>query len=213
MNDKATLQRSNPVDRPSQSAAARSVRHFAAGDARQTRHQCVHAELFDSGFLEEQPSAVVAHHQMHFSTGKQKLFEVRRMHNDVTFLDEFFTEDFCREQKFFTYKENRRTGRLEIEGREFSKIKQQMLQQLSNFGQPFIYVVDANYLNRSELLLGHRHEGVDLKMDYARDTLRNVERIWRRPVSILTVVDDKPKRIRFDGSEISMSDEPAAFRV
>jgi stage V sporulation protein R len=145
--------------------------------------------------------------------GRKKLYEVRRMHNDVTFLDEFFTEDFCREQKFFTYKENRRTGRLEIEGREFSKIKQQILQQLSNFGQPFIYVVDANYLNRSELLLGHRHEGVDLKMDYARDTLRNVERIWRRPVSILTVLDDKPKRLRFDGAEISMSDEPAAFRV
>ena len=145
--------------------------------------------------------------------GKQKIFEVRRMHNDVTFLDEFFTEDFCRDQKFFTFKENRRTGRLEIEGRTFAKIKAQMLQQLSNFGQPFIYVVDANYLNRGELLLGHRHEGIDLKSDYARDTLRSLERVWRRPVSLLTVLDDKPKRIRFDGSEISMSDEPHAFRV
>jgi len=145
--------------------------------------------------------------------GKQKIFEVRRMHNDVTFLDEFFTEDFCRDQKFFTFKENRRTGRLEIEGRTFAKIKAQMLQQLSNFGQPFIYVVDANYLNRGELLLGHRHEGIDLKSDYARDTLRSLERVWRRPVSLLTILDDKPKRIRFDGSEISMSDEPQAFRV
>ena len=93
------------------------------------------------------------------------------------------------------------------------RIKAQMLQQLSNFGQPFIYVVDANYLNRGELLLGHRHEGVDLKADYARDTLRSLERVWRRPVSLLTILDDKPKRIRFDGSEISMADEPHAFRV
>ena len=145
--------------------------------------------------------------------GKQKIFEVRRVHNDVTFLDEFFTEDFCRDQKFFTFKENRRTGRLEIEGRSFAKIKAQMLQQLANFGQPFIYVVDANHLNRGELLLGHRHEGVDLKSDYARDTLRSLERVWRRPVSLLTMLDDKPKRIRFDGSEISMSEEPQAFRV
>ncbi len=145
--------------------------------------------------------------------GKQKLFEVRRLHNDVTFLDEFFTEDFCRDQRFFTFKENRRTGRLEIEGRSFAKIKAQILQQLSNFGQPFIFVADANYLNRGELLLGHRHEGIDLKADYARDTLRALERVWRRPCSLLTVLDDKPKRIRFDGSEISMSDEPHAFRV
>jgi len=66
---------------------------------------------------------------------------------------------------------------------------------LTNFGQPFIYVVDSNHLNRGELLLGHRHEGQDLKIDYARDTLRNLERIWRRPVSILTVIDYKAKRI------------------
>ena len=145
--------------------------------------------------------------------GREKIFEVRRLYNDVTFIDEFFTLDFAREQKFFTFTENRRSGRLEIESREFAKIKDKLLSMLTNFGQPFIYVVDANYLNRGELLLGHRHEGLDLKIDYARDTLRNLERIWRRPVSILTVVDDKPKRIRFDGSEVTISDEPAAFRV
>jgi stage V sporulation protein R len=145
--------------------------------------------------------------------GRQKIFEVRRLYNDVTFIDEFFTLDFCRDEKFFTFTENRRTGRLEIETREFEKVKSKLLQQLTNFGQPFIYVIDANHLNRGELLLGHRHEGVDLKLDYARDTLRNLERIWRRPTSILTVVDDKPKRIRFDGSEVTISDEPEAFKV
>ncbi len=145
--------------------------------------------------------------------GRERIFEVRKLYNDVTFIDEFFTMDFCREQKFFTFAENRRSGQLEIETREFDKVKTKLLSQLTNFGQPFIYVVDANDLNRGELLLGHRHEGDDLKLDYARDTLRNLERVWRRPVSILTVVDDKPKRIRYDGSEVTISDEPAAFTV
>ena len=145
--------------------------------------------------------------------GRSKIFEVRRLYNDVTFIDEFFTLDFCRDQKFFTFQENRRTGRLEIESREFEKIKTQLLSALTNFGQPFIYVVDANYLNRGELLLGHRHEGTDLKLDYVRDTLRALERTWRRPTSILTIVDDKPKRIRYDGSEVTISDEAEAFKV
>ncbi len=145
--------------------------------------------------------------------GRQKIFEVRRLYNDVTFIDEFFTLDFCRENKFFTFIENRRTGRLEIESREFEKVKSKLLEQLTNFGQPFIYVVDANYLNRGELLLAHRHEGQDLRLDYARDTLRNLERIWRRPVSILTIIDEKPKRIRFDGSEVTISDETEAYRL
>ncbi len=145
--------------------------------------------------------------------GKEKIFEVRKLYNDVTFIDEFFTLDFCRRQKFFTFTENRRSGQLEIETREFQKVKNKLLSQLTNFGQPFIYVVDANHLNRGELLLGHRHEGQDLKLDYARDTLRNMERIWRRPASILSIVDDKPKRIRYDGSEVTISDETEAFAV
>jgi stage V sporulation protein R len=145
--------------------------------------------------------------------GREKIFSVRKLYNDVTFIDEFFTLDFCRDQKYFTFTENRRTGQLEIESREFKKIKSKLLERLTNFGQPFIYVVDANYLNRGELLLGHRHEGTDLRLDYGRDTLRNLEKIWRRPTSILTTIDDKPKRIRYDGSEVTISDEPAAFKV
>src|SRR5262245_13746117 len=33
--------------------------------------------------------------------GRRKIFEVRKLYNDVTFIDEFFTLEFCREQKFF----------------------------------------------------------------------------------------------------------------
>jgi stage V sporulation protein R len=142
--------------------------------------------------------------------GRDRIFEVRKLYNDVNFIDEFFTEDFCRRQKFFMFAKNRRSGDLQIASREFAEIKQKMLHQLTNAGQPFIFAVDANYMNRGELLLAHRHEGVDLKLNYARETLKNVEKVWRRPVSILTVIDDKPKRIRFDGREIGMSDETAA---
>ena len=35
--------------------------------------------------------------------GKKKIFEVRALYNDVTFIDEFLTPDFCREQKLFTF--------------------------------------------------------------------------------------------------------------
>jgi len=35
--------------------------------------------------------------------GKEKVFEVRRLYNDLTFIDTFFTEDFCRQQKLFVY--------------------------------------------------------------------------------------------------------------
>ncbi len=82
-------------------------------------------------------------------------------------------------------------------------IKEKLLFQLTNFGQPFIYVEDGNHNNRGELYLRHRHEGVDLKQDYARDTLRNIQRIWTRPVHLETALEDKKQLISFDGSNFS----------
>ena len=89
---------------------------------------------------------------------------MRKLYNDVTFIDEFFTADFCREHKLFTLRlSTTGTGNYEIESREFKKVKEKLLFQLTNFGDPFIYVEDANYENRGELLLRHRHEGIDLQ--------------------------------------------------
>jgi stage V sporulation protein R len=133
--------------------------------------------------------------------GRQKVFEIRKLYNDVTFIDEFLTPEFCLQQKLFTFRYNRDTDFYEIASREFKEIKEKLLFRLTNFGQPFIYIEDANYNNRGELYMRHRHEGVDLKMDYARDTMRNIHKIWSRPVYLETAVDDKRRLISFDGKD------------
>ena len=74
-----------------------------------------------------------------------------------------------------------------------------MLKGLTNRGQPFIYVEDGNFDNKSELLLRHAHEGPDLDQNYAKDTLANLYKVWTRPVNILTKVDGKGRILRFDG--------------
>jgi stage V sporulation protein R len=132
--------------------------------------------------------------------GKQKLFEIRKIHNDVTFLDEFLDEDFCHEAKLFIYDYDRRTGKQVISGRDFKEIKHRLLSQLTNFGQPIIEVIDGNFRNRSELLLRHIHEGTDLKHEFTLETLKNVFRIWQRPVHLLTMIEDVKRRVTYDGS-------------
>jgi stage V sporulation protein R len=135
--------------------------------------------------------------------GRQKIFEVRRLYNDVTFIDEFLTPEFVIENKLFTFRYNRDTDLYEIASREFKEIKEKLLFRLTNFGQPFIYVEDGNYNNRGEMYLRHRHEGVDLKMDYARDTMRNLHKIWTRPIHLETLIDDKKRLLSFDGRDFS----------
>ncbi|MDX1965184.1 MAG: SpoVR family protein [Pirellulales bacterium] len=133
--------------------------------------------------------------------GRQKIFEVRRVHNDLTFIDEFLTLDFCREHKLFSFGYNQDHENYEIESREFPKIKERLLFQLTNLGRPIIQVRDGNYRNRGELYLEHKHCGVDLKISYARDTLANLERLWRRPVHIETIIEDKVTVFSYDGKE------------
>jgi stage V sporulation protein R len=133
--------------------------------------------------------------------GRQKIFEVRRLYTDVTFLDEFLTPEFAIEQKLFTYSYSNRNDRFEIESREFKKVKDKLLFQLTNSGNPVIFVHDANFENRGELLLKHEHAGLDLRVDYAKEALKAINRMWRRPVAIATALDNKSVLLRYDGAE------------
>ncbi len=133
--------------------------------------------------------------------GRQKIFEVRRNYNDVMFIDEFLTEDFCVKNKMFVYKYNQRTNEYVIDTRSFPEVKKKLLFQLTNFGQPIIEVVEGNYENRSELLLRHLYEGVDLQPDYMKETMKNVQAIWNRPINLITIMDNQEKIFRTDGNE------------
>jgi len=132
--------------------------------------------------------------------GREKIFQVRTIYNDMTFIDEFLTEDFCREQKLFTYSLNERNGRYEIADRDFRAVKEKLLFALTNMGHPYIDVVDANYDNRGELYLKHRFDGVELRQDFARATLEALHRVWSRPVHVQTVVGDTLTVLSFDGA-------------
>jgi len=135
--------------------------------------------------------------------GRDKIFEVRSHYNDVTFIDEFLTLDFVREQKLLTFGYNPKNDRYEIESRTFEAVKQKLLFSLTNSGNPLIFVEEANYENRGELLLWHDHQGIDLKLDYAHAVLEALQRIWRRPVQIRSVAEGKNVLLRYDGKEHS----------
>jgi stage V sporulation protein R len=119
----------------------------------------------------------------------------------VTFIDEFLTPDFVEKNRFYTYTYNKQTQEYVIESRDFKAIKEKLLFGLSNFGQPYIHVEDGNYRNRGELYLAHRYDGIQLRMDHARDTMENVFKIWQRPVHLETVAEKRRKVMTFNGAK------------
>jgi stage V sporulation protein R len=142
--------------------------------------------------------------------GRQKIFEVRRIYNDLNFIDTFLTLDFCRRHRLFSFGYNPGSEYYEVESREFPAIKERLLFNLTNVGRPIISVVDGNYKNRGELYLEHQHHGVDLQTNYARDTLKNLSTLWGRPVHIETVLEGTRVVLSFDGSQHSQREAEGA---
>jgi stage V sporulation protein R len=143
--------------------------------------------------------------------GTDKIFEVRQLYNDVTFIDEFLTEEFCREQKLFTYEYNPKQDTWEIASRKFEAIKDKLLSNLTNFGEPRIYVRDGNFRNRGELLLHHKYEGRELRHDHAREVLEAISRVWQRPVNLETIVDGEGHLLTYDVDADEHSDEEIEY--
>lgn len=117
--------------------------------------------------------------------GKEKIFEVRKYYDDLTFVLEFFTQDFCEKYEFFEYKKYP-NGETKIESRDHKKIKKKMLQKYVNAGLPDIRLIDPNHKGKGWMLLEHKYDGLDLYEPYARAVLNAIYYLWGREVVLIT---------------------------
>ena len=121
------------------------------------------------------------------AAGWDRMLDVRESHNDVTFIDAFLTDEFVREGNYFTYEYSRATEQHRVASVDADDVRKKLLLQFTNFGKPTVVVLDGNFRNRGELLLGHRYNGVALDQESAKETLKRVFELWGRPVNLATV--------------------------
>jgi stage V sporulation protein R len=132
--------------------------------------------------------------------GRDKIFEVRELENDVSFLRNYLTEDLCEELDLFVYElvdEESWT----ITEKRWEKVRDQLVSNMTNFGFPYLEVVDGDYNGNRELYLKHRYEGIELDTRYARKALEHVHTLWGRPVHLETVIDEDSTVLHFNGDE------------
>ena len=132
--------------------------------------------------------------------GREKIFEVRRIYNDVTFIEEFLTPEFVERLQLFQTKRDESTGEVRVASRDFDRVKQTLLHYLTNRGEPFIYVVDGNYRNRGELFLSHQFAGMELDAGKAEHVLTNLRLLWGRPVHLQMRFRDDAFLLSCDGA-------------
>jgi stage V sporulation protein R len=132
--------------------------------------------------------------------GRAKIFEVRELENDVSFLRNYLTEELCEELDLFVY-ELIEDEEWTITEKRWKRVRDQLVANMTNFGFPYIEVADGDYNNNRELYLRHAHEGTELDGRYARKALEHVYTLWGRPVHLETIVDDERLVMHYDGQE------------
>jgi stage V sporulation protein R len=132
--------------------------------------------------------------------GRAKIFEVRELESDVSFLRNYLTEELCEELDLFVY-ELVEEEEWTITEKRWKRVRDQLVANMTNFGFPYIEVADGDYNNNRELYLRHAFEGAELDGRYARKALEHVYTLWGRPVHLETFVDDERVRLHYDGQE------------
>jgi stage V sporulation protein R len=132
--------------------------------------------------------------------GREKIFEVREIDNDVSFLRNYLTEDLCEELDLFVY-ELVEEEEWTISEKRWERVRDQLVANMTNFGFPYLQVEDGDYNGNRELYLKHSFEGTELDLRYARKALEHVYTLWGRAVHLETVVDGEPTVMHYNGEE------------
>lgn len=119
--------------------------------------------------------------------GREKIFEVREVERDASFIRRYLTLDLCEELNLFQYgKRNFDYYIEEVSDDEgWKKIRDNLAFTSGLGGVPYIRVIDLNTKNYT-LTLEHVYDGRELDIVYAKQTLKYIQALWGRKVRLIT---------------------------
>ncbi|HVB72618.1 MAG TPA: SpoVR family protein [Ktedonobacteraceae bacterium] len=135
--------------------------------------------------------------------GLKKIFEVRELDNDVSFLRNYLTEDLIKELDLYLYKKE--GDEWVIVEKNWEKVRDGIVASMTNFGSPYLVVENGDYRGNRELYINHLFEGQELDMVYAEKTLQHVYTLWGRPVHLETIFEGKRILLTYDGERNTKS--------
>ncbi len=130
------------------------------------------------------------------------LFALRRVHNDVSFLDEVMDEDFAATSQLFLVQQDGRQAKAQVGSREWRSVKSKLLENLAWCGCPRVELIGADEGGKGELLLQHHHDGRDLEISESGELLRHLATLWGAPVHLLTQEEGQGRRITVESGKV-----------
>lgn len=119
--------------------------------------------------------------------GKDKIFEVRAMERDASFIRRYLTQELCEELNLFQYGKKNFDYVIEEVSDEggWKEIRDNLAFTAGLGSIPYIRVTDLNTRDLT-LTLEHVYDGRELEATYAKETLKYVQQLWGYKVRLLT---------------------------
>lgn len=119
--------------------------------------------------------------------GREKIFEVRAIERDASFLRRYLTSELCQELNLFQYaKRNFDYVVEEVSDEDGWKTIRDNLALTAGLGAiPYIRVINFNSKNNL-LTLEHVSDGRELDLVYAKETLKHLQILWGYAVNLVS---------------------------
>ncbi|KAB2951074.1 SpoVR family protein [Heliorestis acidaminivorans] len=132
--------------------------------------------------------------------GRDKIFEVRETETDQSFLRNYLTKELVEDLDLYIYKKV--GNQWQVVEKDWEKVRDQMVEKMTNCGFPTIFVEDGDYNRSGELFLRHAYESVELDILYLEKTLPHVYTFWQKAVHLETVIDSKKVLFTYNGEKV-----------
>lgn len=97
-------------------------------------------------------------------SGRDKMFEVREIEWDVSFLRNYLNKDLVMREDMYLFQ--RQGKEYKVIDKEWENVRDQLVNMRTNGGFPYLVVEDGDYLKNGELYIKHSYEGIELDLKY-----------------------------------------------
>ena len=128
-----------------------------------------------------------------------KIFEIRGLERDQSFLRRYLTKELCNEMNLFEYMKDGNDYLIsEVSDEEgWRKVRDTLASGVGTGGIPTINVIEWVQKDNT-LILEHQYDNRELELSYAYETLKHIVDLWDGKVMLVTYFDEKRKIIICD---------------
>lgn len=146
------------------------------------------------------PSEEMQKHGIVPNSGREKIFEVREIESDQSFIRNYLTKELVSREDLYLFQ--KQGHKYKITDKDHEAVRDQLVTMRVNGGFPYITVQDGDYLKGGELYLKHHYEDVELDVGYLEKTLPYIYQLWGRAIHLQTVIENRDVLYSYSGRKV-----------